>query len=364
MLSKVKISASQFAIMVMLNTIGTTILIVPSGLANEAGQDAWIPAVLGVGVGLLVILLYNALGGIYPQLTYVEYSKKILGKWLGTVVSIGFVVFSFIGASTLVWVLGNFLLTQIMPETPTFILHGCFVLVVMMGVRLGLETIARCAEIFLPWVVLFFLLLVLLPIPDLKMENLLPVFESEPKPLIKSTLLFLSVATLPLITFQMIIPNGERSKDMNKAFYWGSLLGGLVLVVITILTLLVLGPGLTARNLYPSFALAKKVGVKGVLERIEVIMAILWFITIYFKTTIYCYASIKGIAQILSLKDERTLTIPFGMLVIALSLIIYPDILYEAKWDIHTWIPYSLTHGLILPIILWSIAKIRWGRRG
>jgi spore germination protein KB len=356
---KVNISGSQFAILVLLNTIGTTILIVPAGLATEVKQDAWIPAILGVGFGLLVISLYNALGGLYPQMNLVEYCEKILGKWTGITVSIGYIYFSFIGATTLIWLIGNFLVTQIMPESPVITIHAFFVLIVIMGVRLGLEPIARSAEIFLPWVGLFFLLLVLLPIPDSNLENIQPMFDSEVKPIMRGTLSFLSVATLPLIMFHMIVPNGERSKDTNKAFYLGSLIGGIVLISITLLTVLVLGPGLTARNLYPSFALAKKVGIKGVLERIEVIMAILWFITIYFKTSIYCYASIKGLAQLLSLKDYRILTLPFGMILLAVSLIVYPDVIYEAEWDVKTWIPFAATYGLILPTFLYIVAFIR-----
>jgi spore germination protein KB len=356
---KVIISGSQFAILVLLNTIGSTILIVPAGLASEAKQDAWIPAILGVGLGLLVISLYNALGGMYPQMTLVEYCEKILGRWTGTTVSIGFIYFSFIGASTLIWLMGNFLVTQIMPDSPAIAIHTLFVLIIIMGVRLGLEPIARSAEIFLPWVGLFFLLLVLLPIPDSNLENIQPMFDSEVKPIIRGALSFLSVATLPLIIFHMIVPNGQRSKETNKAFYIGSMFGGIVLISITFLTVLVLGPGLTARNLYPSFALAKKVGIKGVLERIEVIMAVLWFITIYLKTTIYCYASIKGLAQLFALKDYRILTLPFGMFVLAISLIVYPDVIYEAEWDVKTWIPFAATYGLILPTFLYIIAIIK-----
>jgi spore germination protein KB len=360
---KIRISTSQFAILVVLNSIGTTILIIPAGLASEARQDAWIPAILGMGIGLLVVCLYNALGRMFPQLTFVEYCKKILGNWMGTAVSLGFIYFSFIGAATLTWIMGNFLVTQIFPESPIIILHSIFVITVIMGVRLGLEPLVRAAEIFIPWVGLFFLLLVFLPIPDLNIANLQPVFESETKPIIKATLSFLSVATLPLIIFQMIIPNGKRSKETNRAFIIGSLIGGFVILTITILTIGVLGADLTARHQYPSFALAKKVGIKGVFERIEVIMAIIWFLTIYFKTTTYCYASILGLAQIFSLNDYRIIIMPLGMLLIAYSVIVYPDVMYEAKWDVKTWIPFAATFGLILPIVIYVVELVRNTRK-
>ncbi|MEH7250636.1 endospore germination permease [Neobacillus niacini] len=356
---KVVISARQFCILVMLNTIGTTILIVPSGLAAEAKQDAWIPAILAICIGLLVIGLHNALGNLFPEMTFVEYCKKILGKWAGSILSIGLIYFSFIGASTLVWVMGNFLVSQIMPETPTDVIYIFFVVVVVYGLRLGLEPIARCAEIFLPWVILFFLLLVVLPIPEVDSKNLQPMFDTEPIPIIKGTLSFICVATMPLIVFQMIVPYGKRSKQTNRAFYIGNITGSFILLAITLLTILVLGAELTARNIFPSFVLAKKVTITGFLERIEVIMALLWFITIYFKTTSYCYACLKGLSQLLSLKEYRILTLPFGMSLIAFSMIVYPDVVYAGEWDTKTWIPYSLTYGLVIPLLLYIVALVR-----
>jgi spore germination protein KB len=356
---KVVISSGQFGLLVMLNTIGTTILILPAGLAAEAKQDAWMPAVLGVLIGVGIISLHNALGGVFPQMTFVEYSRKILGKWLGSLVSLGLVYFSFIGAATIIWLMGNFLVTQIMPETPIEVIQSFFIIIVIMGIRLGLEPIARTAEIFFPWIIIFFLLLVLLPIPEMNIQHLQPVLDSDMKPIIRGSLSFISVATFPLIVFQMIVPNGKRSKQTNKAFYLGSIAGGFVLITITLITILVLGADLTARNTYPSFTLAKKVSIKGVLERIEVIMALLWFLTIYFKAVCYCYASVKGLAQILFLKDYQILTLPFGMLLIAYSIIVYPDVIYEAEWDLKTWIPYSLTYGLILPGFLYLAALVR-----
>jgi spore germination protein KB len=361
---KVRISAEQFGILVMLNTIGTTILIVPAGLAAEAKQDAWIPAIVAIAIGILVIWLHNALGGLFPEMTFIEYSKKILGKWVGSVVSIGFVYFSFIGASTLVWVMGNFIVSQIMPGTPTAVIYIFFVAVVIFGLNVGLEPIARSAEIFLPWVIIFFLLLVLLPLPEVNFHNLQPMMDSETKPILRATLSFLSVAILPLVVFQMVVPTGKRSKQTNRAFYLGNIMGSIILLIITLLTILVLGPELTARNNYPSFVLAKKVTIAGFLERIEVIMALIWFITIYFKTTTYCYACVKGLAQILSLKDDRMLILPFGMILTAFSMIIYPNVVYANEWDTKTWIPYSLMYGLFLPLLLYIVAFIKrnWNR--
>ncbi|MDQ0493800.1 hypothetical protein QOZ95_001962 [Paenibacillus brasilensis] len=40
--------------------------------------------------------------------------------------------------------------------------------------------------------------------------------------------------------------------------------------------MLVLGPDITARNIYPGYALAKKISIGHFLQRIEAIMATMW----------------------------------------------------------------------------------------
>lgn len=89
------------------------------------------------------------------------------------------------------------------------------------------------------------------------------------------------------------------------------------------------------------------------------VMALLWFLTIYFKTSSYCYACLKGLAQLFSLKDYRILTFPFGMTLIAFSMIVYPDTVYALEWDTKTWIPYSLMYGVLLLLFLYIFALVR-----
>ena len=72
MLKDVKISVRQFAVLVIIYTIGTTILVIPSGLAADAKQDAWIAAIIGVGLNLLIVCLYNKVGDCFPDMTLIR----------------------------------------------------------------------------------------------------------------------------------------------------------------------------------------------------------------------------------------------------------------------------------------------------
>ena len=57
MLENGKISLRQLGILVTLFTVGDAILVLPSVMALESKEDAWIAAILGTGIGLLVIYL-------------------------------------------------------------------------------------------------------------------------------------------------------------------------------------------------------------------------------------------------------------------------------------------------------------------
>lgn len=121
----------------------------------------------------------------------------------------------------------------------------------------------------------------------------------------------------------------------------------------------VLGFEKTAGEIYPSYELTKKINIGNFIQRIEGLIASLWIITLYFKTTLYFYAAVLGMAQILNLKDYRPLTLPLGMIAVVLSLVIFPNIIYQKYFDFTTGNSLTLSIGLFLPLLLIVVYAIR-----
>lgn len=360
MLEKSRISIYQFIVLVTLYTIGSTILVVPAAMAADSKQDAWIASIVGVGVGLLLVWLYSIVGNLFPNNTLVELNEKLLGKWLGKIASLLFVAFTLISCSEVVFYLGHFLTSQVMHGTPILSTHIAFMLVVIMGVRLGIESLARCAEILFPWFIILFIILVLSLSPQIKIENIQPILETGIKPILRSTLVFLSIASLTLIVLLMVFPAYvNQSKEARKAFFIGHFIGGLIMIAIITLSIFILGPFHAARYMYPSYELARRVNIGNFLQRIEAIIAVMWLFSLYIKVSLYFYATVLGLAQILDLKDYRPLTLPIGMIMIVLSIVVYPNVAYQQNWDTKTWIPFILTVGLFYPIFLLGVAIFR-----
>ena len=233
MIDNKKISPLQFGLLVVVFTIGSAILLTPSGLASIAKQDAWIASLFGIGISIIIVILFSILARLYPSYNFAEYCEIIMGKWLGKIIAVSFVYFSFVGASSLLFDMGNFMVTQIMPETPIEILNIVFALVILYGLRLGIEVIARTAEIFFPWISLLLLLLVIAVIPQIELTNIQPVFEADLKTVTHGAIVYASTAGMPCVVFTILIPLLNKQKKIGRTFVTANILGGIVITAVS-----------------------------------------------------------------------------------------------------------------------------------
>ncbi|GMX64702.1 spore germination protein [Paenibacillus elgii] len=356
-----KMTHRQFLLLVILFSIGSSILFIPSAAAGDVKQGAWIPIAVGIGSGLLIVLLLIRVAHRFPDLTYVEISHRLLGKWIGTIVSVISISACYVGgAITLVYYMGNFMTTQVMSTTPEYMIHIMFTLIVVIGLLLGLKTLALTAEVLFPVVVVLFAALIVFVSPKIELEHFQPVFEAGTIPIVKAVFAYMSYTSFPLVFFLMIYPSAVRGgSKASGAFLLGSFIGGMFLLIVTAACVGVLGAEQTARQFYPSYALAKRINIANFITRIEVIVAAFWIIALYFKTVIYVYAAVKGLAQLLKLDNERVIVIPLGLLMVPLSLFIYPSSAYQMQWDEKVWPIYSITVGLFFPLLLVAAGALR-----
>jgi spore germination protein KB len=355
-----KISPRQFMILVLLYSVGTAILLTPAPLASFAKQDAWLAAILGTGIGLMFVWLYIKVGHLFPDLSLDQVIEKVFGKWLGKLINFTFFLWAFSTAAEIIFIVGDFIKTYWMPETPIVALNILFAMIVIQAARLGAETFARTAEML--FVLFLFLLITLIVFisPQVDVQNIQPVLEKGIKPVIHASLYYMGIFSLSPVMFLMIFPSCViHRKAAGKAFYIGTLLGGIILITVILLNILVLGPDFVARNNAPSYALSKKINIGGFLTRIEAILAFTWIITTYIRSVMYFHVSVVVFANLFEIKDHRSLIAPLGMLMIVLSLILFPNVQYVANFNKEIWLFYALTYGFILPLLLLFTAKIR-----
>lgn len=354
-----QITTRQFAIMVGFFIIGDSILLAPAYLVVEAKQDAWISGLLGIGVGCLLAVLYTMLHRKFPGKNLVQYSEKLLGKWLGKLISLIYLITMFIFPCFILWDLGDFLITFVLMETPIEMIAIIFLLLVISASRFGIVTLGRAADIFFPFFVVLFLLLIVSVSLKIQPLNLQPVMEKGIRPLIRSLIPFLGYPYLELSVFLMLMHSVRNQAKVRKGFVIGVLFGGMVLALLTLMSVLVLGVETTVNRMYPSYLLAQKINVAGFFTRVEVVIAFLWFITIFFKLTLVFHVLCIGFANLLGLSNYRSLSFPLAGLMMMFSFIFVPTTSYLSVFDREAWWVQMLIAGLLLPLLLLVAASIR-----
>ncbi|MBD3919144.1 endospore germination permease [Paenibacillus sp. PR3] len=355
-----RIGVRQLTILVIHFMLGTSILIAPSNLAFVAKQDGWIACMLGILIVAVSVFLYDALARRYPKLTFTGIIEVIVGKWIGKLISLLLFAYLFLLTAFLVRVAGNFIATQILPETPIEAVSIILLAVIVAAVGYGIETIARASEMLFFPVLILLALLVLFLLPESKPTNLLPILERGPKPIMLSAFYLFTLQEVAV--FLMLYPNVSKPEKTRLAMLKGIMVGGIALTLTTTFCLMVLGTELTERNIFASYSLAKKISVAQFL-RVDAFMAIIWLIALFFKAAISYYGASVALAETLGIRRYRVLILPLGMLVMWLSIIVYQNIVEFLNFTPAIWSLFCICFVIVLPMLLIVIDRLRFGSK-
>ncbi|MEK8127513.1 endospore germination permease [Paenibacillus filicis] len=346
-----QISVRQFTILIILGVIGDSILVLPTVIASFAKQDAWISmliaGLLGVGTGWLYAFIASRMG----RKSFVETAQSKLGFVMGTVIAALFLMEVFYCSITLISEVGQFLTTQMMPETPLNAVLVLFVFVVIVAYRYGIEAFARMGELLFPVFLALFLFLVIFLLPQVETSNLKPFMVEGMGPIAQGVLRAYVQGFTEMVILLMLTPYVKSGTKLTKPIVTGYAIGGLILFILIIMCVLVLGPNLMVTKYYPTFVLAQKITIGKFLERLEMVLTFLWIISVFFKTTMLYYGLTTGISQLLRLKESGMMTIPLGMILTVCTIISTPSITEYNQILIYYYPWFDIVFCVALPLL-------------
>jgi spore germination protein KB len=358
-LEKGLISTRQAAFMITNTIMATTVLFIPALLARGVGHDAWITVAI---IFILVLPFGYAvqfLGLRFPDQNLVEYSIELLGPWIGRGVALIFVVFFLYLSGVVVREFGVFLVTAVMPSTPEVVFNTLLVLLAAYGVYLGLEVIARVTELIFPISLAAGLVIFLMALPEMDFYQLQPVMAHSFPSILRTSMVLLAFITEGIVAL-MLIPNMNKKR---QAALWlppvVSLLLFFSLIIVVAGAIALMGGHETARLVFPVYEFAKTVHLGGFIERIESLMVGIWVTTVGLKLMVLFYGTVTALAETCNLKDYRPLVLPTGVLLVALSILIFPDAVAIRHFLAHTWPAMSLTVSLGILVLLWAVSLVR-----
>lgn len=351
------IAARQFFILTFGLTIGTSILVTPSGLAHTAREDAWMASLFSIFINLLMVVLYIAIARIYPGQTIFEIHEKVLGKLLGKILSLIYLFYFLILTGTLLGNLGFFLSSEMMPETPIEAIQILFLIAAVMCARMGIILLARVGELMFPWIVFLFMVLVLSLTPQIDWNHIKPMLEEGWMPVAKAG--YHASMFQELIVLMVFLPLVKGEKKGERAWMGGAAAGGFVLSIIVLLSVLILGIEQTENSTFPAFALAKTINLGNFFQRVEGILITLWILTFFIKISLLYLSILQGMKTVFRLKEQNPLIYPLSVLFIIVAWNTYINTVYVADIIQNVWSGYAFLHLLVIPMGLYLIGLTR-----
>ncbi|MDY7991186.1 endospore germination permease [Paenibacillus polymyxa] len=365
MLKKARISVRQVTVLMFLSLIGDMLLIYPTIITHIAQQDAWISSILSIPLGLVIIYVLIRVHELYPNLSLIEAIRKILGPVFGSIVSCWYLFYFFMGTALNAREVGDFLSTQLFEETPLSVLLAMEVSLLVLTALAGIEAFSRVSEILLPVYVLIFCGLILALLPQIQLSNVRPVLENGLAPVAKGMvpgagMPFASMSIM-LMVFPFVNKRGHFKRDMLLA----SLIGGVLITLFLLLSLLIIGPFVTNYSPYISSALTTKINELNYITRVESLVSLTWALAAFFKGVVFFYAFTFGTTQLFRISNIRPFVIPAGGLVFGMTILITPNVFYYVRTLVYPMSTWHYTNGLIIPLVLWGVylCKQKWKHR-
>lgn len=352
------------SMLMFLMIMATVILFVPAITAQEAGVSAWMVPLIGPTlVGYLAVWTAYKLGKRFPGLTLVQYGEILLGKPVGKLLACFYILFLFVLNVLVIREFASFFSITILPQTPILVLNLVLVLVGGFSALQGIEVIGRMAQFVLPFLVLSFLLLIILVIPDIDLGFLQPLLEGGVMPIVKSSVVPASwYGEIGVLVF--LLPMVNKTQEVKRKGFITLLAVAIFLTLDTFATQTVFGPEQTASEMFPFFHLAKYIERGNFIQRIESLIAFMWVTGIVIKVALFTYLISLGISQILGLKTYKSVI--YALIPIQLIVGTYPSIsaLNLSQILVRFWTPVGLCFEIIVPLLLLLVALIRKKRLG
>jgi len=357
-----KIPSLQLLILLFITEKATAFLFAPAAVARAAGQDAWLSELLFcMPAGLLVAAVCVFLARHFPEEPLPFYLPRLVGKLPGKLLAAAYaVVFTHLTA-VIISETAQFIHTAFFNLTPLLFLEIIAAGAALYGTCLGIEVIARQAELVFVLFLFSMLLLIALVIPDFKISNFLPVAENGILPIIKGAPVCCAWRG-EIFLILMLYPYLENRQEDMKLAISAVVFSTFVSIVFIVITLGVFGGPFTAQQTFPILELARYIQLAVIIERLEILIVIIWVAGAIVKLAVFYHAACISAASVIGhQKSSRFFIIPAGIATAIIAEVLYPSHFKLTSFLNQAWPPYALVTELLLPLGLLIIAC--WQKR-
>lgn len=351
-----KISPKQAVFLIITMILATVDVFLPSELAQIAGRDAWMSALGAALIGYFIYRIILALGLLFPESNQAEYTRIILGKYLGGLLVLAYTVGALVVSAAVVVQFSVIMGTAFKPESPPFIWHLTLLIPAVYVVSRGIEVPARMNEVLMPLGLALLLFVISLNFREMELGQFLPMLYEGVLPPIKGAIYLGGYMSYSLI-IMVLVPLVEKKEKLAS-------LGG-VTFILTAVALLggtaaipIFGPELTAMTLLPALAMIRNIDI-GFVTRLDAFMIAIWYTGLFIFLCLSTYIPAINIQTLFGFRSHRWLLLVNALIILILANIAIVSVPFLRFMF---GVPLAVTlyiYSVVIPLFLYIIARLR-----
>ena len=347
---------SLFAAVVCFIQGATTVI--GSFILPVTKQDSWLMVITGLAVTSVLAQMYVRILWRYPGHNLIQINSLVLGPIVGKLVSLLYCFYFLSLAALNSRDVGNFVVNNIMPETPIAVALLMFLLVCAYAVHTGLGNMLRYSFMLMIMAVLVFGINGLMLLPEMTLDNLKPMLEFPIEKYMQATHIMTAIPLGEVVAFTMIIPQVEEQGKVPRAMALGLLVGSMIMVFVLLRDIATLG-NLSWLMTLSAYESVRMINLWDVVTRMELFFAIVLVVLQFFKVSVLYYCTVLTIAQIFGLKDYKPITLVTGLLMLNYSLFVFNSTSENAGWGATVAPIFSSIFVIVLPALLMLVILLR-----
>jgi len=354
-LERGKINGLELTTLIAGFLFGSAVLLFPGQWAEHEG---WIAILGGVAEGFVFMLLYAALMSRFPGKNFVEIAKEVYGPFFGSLVALAFIGYLFHLGSLVVTDYHDFIKLTMLVQTPSSMIVLVNCLVIIYGVKKGIEVIARCSQGMVTLLCVFYLMIFGMLSMQIKWTNFQPFFSLPVTKVLWAAHMAGSFPFGETVAFLMVFPTLNKPEELLNRSLKALFLAGIYFFIGSIRTIGVLGD--TARLfLYSGFQSGRLINIANVFTRLEIIIGVNFLMMGFLKIAVLLYGCALGIAQLFNLKSYSPLVLPLGLLMGMLGMINFSMVSENFEFSSLVYPVFAFPFQVIIPLTTLVVALIR-----
>lgn len=322
-------------------------------------EDAWIATLIALIVAIPIMSMYGAIINFYPGKNIFQIIEDVFGKVFGKLLNIIVTMYSFLLATFILRDFIDFIKITSLPNTPTIVIMVCIGILNIYLLSTNMQVIVAWVKFFIRFILIFFILVSIILIPQMNIKNLFPIFNTGIKNILFQSYKLLTFPFTELFIFLTFFDCVRFDKKTKNVFTKALLIGGIIAVISVIINILLIGKQAYSSFYYGAYEAIKRIKIQGEFQRLEIVITIA-FTILQFSEMIFCVLGAwKGVENIFSTDNKRYILniITFSMILLSRSL--SKSMLEAIKFNLNIWPIYGGIIQIALPILIFIIVFIK-----